>query len=769
MIISMKSLFVFIFSVLIIFEPIHAQPNISPPPFSQLFSDARLKQQQGFLFQANELSIQAYETAQSSQEEIQIILLLSQINYQRGNNKKALALLQQLEHLNNTKIRHSILFNKANIAVADNDNPLAISLYEKILKSPDKLLSIAAHINLSDLENKEQAITLLKTALKMMTNLSASDHKTEYYLSLAQSALELDSRLTLNCLEALDQIDLSNNLRYLSQKYALKSKLYYKHQKESDALILIDKAIFYAQQETDLLMQWEWIKGRILTKSSPDKAISTYRRAISHLNKIKNDIPVRYIDGRSSFKELLSPLYLELTDLLLTRADHISRTANEEKNSQAQSLLAEAQNTIELLKTSELLDYFKNSCAVIQYPLMDLTKKSPQTAIVYPIVFEHHMDILVSIKGQLKHFRVAVKKADLYRMTKRVLRKLRPKNGLMKALGTSEIKKLYAWLIQPIKKELDEKQIDTLIFVPDDTLRTLPIAMLWDGQHYLIENYAIATLPGLSLLDPKPIPAGQFKISLAGVSRPGEVVKQLYAFMDLSLIDSDFIQSTQKRQININQLALRELPSAMRGIQISTQIPVIEDNNQQLRALQDSLALPGVIDELNSLSSIMPSSILLDDDFQLVRFKEEIKGARIIHIASHAIFSGEPESSYVMAHDKILDMNEIDGLFKAESFNQYPVELLTLSACQTAEGDDRSPLGLAGVALKSGARSVMGSLWPISDMAAKTLFPIFYRQLVDKKLSKAKSLQKAQISLIKNKETSHPFFWAPFVMVGNWL
>jgi len=207
----------------------------------------------------------------------------------------------------------------------------------------------------------------------------------------------------------------------------------------------------------------------------------------------------------------------------------------------------------------------------------------------------------------------------------------------------------------------------------------------------------------------------------------------------------------------------------MRAIQVSEQEPVILDENQQLRALQDSLALPGVVDEINALSSIMSSSILLDDEFQLARFKNEIKGARIIHIASHAVFSGEPESSYILAHDKILDMNEIDSLFKAESFNQYPVELLTLSACQTAEGDDRSPLGLAGVALQSGARSVMGSLWPISDIAAKTLFPLFYQQLTDKKLSKAKSLQQAQIALINSKELNHPFFWAPFIMVGNWM
>jgi len=191
------------------------------------------------------------------------------------------------------------------------------------------------------------------------------------------------------------------------------------------------------------------------------------------------------------------------------------------------------------------------------------------------------------------------------------------------------------------------------------------------------------------------------------------------------LLGSDLIQSTKKRQLNSNKLSLRQLPSTMRAIQVSEQEPVILDENQQLRALQDSLALPGVVDEINALSSIMSSSILLDDEFQLARFKNEIKGARIIHIASHAVFSGEPESSYILAHDKILDMNEIDSLFKAESFNQYPVELLTLSACQTAEGDDRSPLGLAGLHCNPVPEVSWVHYGPFQILRQKHFFPFF--------------------------------------------
>jgi len=124
--------------------------------------------------------------------------------------------------LNNTKLKHTILYNKANIAVADNDHPLAISLYRKVQESSDPLLSIASRINLSGLENEEQSLKLLETALKMTNNLAASNKQIEFYLSLAKNALEIDSQLTLNTLKALDQINLSNKPRYLSQKYGLK-------------------------------------------------------------------------------------------------------------------------------------------------------------------------------------------------------------------------------------------------------------------------------------------------------------------------------------------------------------------------------------------------------------------------------------------------------------------------------------------------------------------------------------------------------------------
>ncbi|MFH0731124.1 MAG: CHAT domain-containing protein [Pseudomonadota bacterium] len=138
-------------------------------------------------------------------------------------------------------------------------------------------------------------------------------------------------------------------------------------------------------------------------------------------------------------------------------------------------------------------------------------------------------------------------------------------------------------------------------------------------------------------------------------------------------------------------------------------------------------------------------------------------------VASHGYFGGSPEQNFIMTYDKLMDMPMLEALVKPKQFAAHPVEMITLSACQTAEGDDRSPLGLTGIALKSGARSAMGTLWPVSDAAAQTLFPAFYRQLQDPSKTKAEALRQAQLQLLRKSEFHHPFYWSPFILVGNWM
>jgi CHAT domain-containing protein len=247
----------------------------------------------------------------------------------------------------------------------------------------------------------------------------------------------------------------------------------------------------------------------------------------------------------------------------------------------------------------------------------------------------------------------------------------------------------------------DIANLDTLIVVPDGVLRTIPFAALYDGKQFLISKYAIVTMPNLMITNSKP--AKNNKIFLAGLS---EAVQN---FPALSSVSRE-VKTINRLYKNVTQLL-----------------------NRQFTVKNFSSAL-----KTNSFS--------------------------IIHIAAHGQFKSQPDQTFLVAYDNKIQLNQLEALIKLNKRRQQPLELLTLSACQTAVGDDQAALGLAGVAIKAGARSALASLWLIDDEATTTLMIEFYQQL--QKLPKAKALQAAQLSLLHSSEYKHPLYWAPFLMIG---
>jgi CHAT domain-containing protein len=180
--------------------------------------------------------------------------------------------------------------------------------------------------------------------------------------------------------------------------------------------------------------------------------------------------------------------------------------------------------------------------------------------------------------------------------------------------------------------------------------------------------------------------------------------------------------------------------------------------------------LPAVPAELEAVHALYGGRVLLDAEFRSARLEEELgrQSPSVVHLASHAVFTGNPDTSFLLTHDDRLTMNRMAQVVGRTQFRQHPLELLMLSACETAAGDDRAALGLAGVAIRAGARSAVGSLWSISDEAAKELVVQFYRELKDPQLTKAVALQRAQQKLLRG-DFAHPFFWSPFLLISNWL
>ena len=162
---------------------------------------------------------------------------------------------------------------------------------------------------------------------------------------------------------------------------------------------------------------------------------------------------------------------------------------------------------------------------------------------------------------------------------------------------------------------------------------------------------------------------------------------------------------------------------------------------------------------------------LINDAFTQASFDGELKTVpyNIVHIASHGQFGADPKHTFLVAYDGQLNMDELETGIKYSEHREKALELLVLSACETATGDDRAALGLAGIALKAGARSAVASLWYVSDQATGRLVVDFYRALQSAGQSKARALQAAQRKLASSQRYAHPAYWAPFLLIGNWL
>ena len=264
---------------------------------------------------------------------------------------------------------------------------------------------------------------------------------------------------------------------------------------------------------------------------------------------------------------------------------------------------------------------------------------------------------------------------------------------------------LYNWLIRPAEDFLADTQ--TLVFVLDGTLRNLPMAALHDGQHYLIEHYGIALSPGLQLLEPQALNLEQLDVLTGGVS-----------------------------------LSQQGFP-----------------------------ALPAVDTEMEQIAAAVPTTQLLNQTFTTQRLTDTLDDTpfSVVHLATHGQFSSKAEDTFLVTWDDRINVQDLGTLLRPRQQNQ-PLELLVLSACQTATGDKRAALGLAGIALRSGARSTLATLWQVNDESTADLMAQFYQQLAKHpEMTKAAALRTAQLRLLKQTKYQHPFYWAPFVLVGNWL
>ena len=187
--------------------------------------------------------------------------------------------------------------------------------------------------------------------------------------------------------------------------------------------------------------------------------------------------------------------------------------------------------------------------------------------------------------------------------------------------------------------------------------------------------------------------------------------------------------------------------------------------------VQDFPPLPYVSGELEKVHDLYGGTILMNEDYLFDNVHDELEKSpyTVVHLATHGLFSSDARRSFVLTYDGKVTLDRLEQLIGFTKYRKHPVEMLTLSACQTAVGDDRAALGLAGVAVKAGARSALATLWHINDQATSMLISNFYQQLKDPDNTKARALQQAQISVLSDRRYRHPSYWSPFLLIGNWL
>ncbi|MFN6559913.1 MAG: CHAT domain-containing protein [Nostoc sp. ChiSLP01] len=577
-------------------------------------------------------------------------------------------------------------------------------------------------------------------------------------------------------------------------------RLYDKQGQLNRATKLTQQALMLAQEQDisgdarEITYLWQSQLGSLLRKQGdPKGAIAAYTAAFNILQSLRSDLNANNQDVQFDFLQEVKPVYLELADLLLksnltdkelnslivsssspselgslkgkveggkglnplpfslspfpsphpaflgwqTTSSTINREKSETKNYQKRLELA--RQVIESLQLAELDNFFQDPCSETANVALKIDNIDANAAVIYPIVLPERIEIILSVPGKpLQQVVVPISEQEVNETLDRLydnLDNFSINNSARNIVSTSnpnpqELKEnlqtllpifgqVYNWLIKPFETELDPKQIKNLVFVLNGRLQRVPIAALYDGQNYLIEKYSIALVPSLQLLAPQKLEKKQLKVLAAGVSEQIKIQGEFFA------------------------------------------------------------ALVNVPKELDQIKQTFPASEkLLNQEFTVKTIQKQLKSNfPVIHLATHGLFSSNPQKNFVITGDgQTISINELSALLKEPGTT---IELLVLSACETATGDERAVLGLAGMAVRSGARSTLATLWPVGDASTAQFMGQFYQDLKKPGAKQADALRKAQLSLLESLKLNppfeelqnlppHPYYWAPYVLVGNW-
>jgi len=548
------------------------------------------------------------------------------------------------------------------------------------------------------------------------------------------------------------------------------------------------------------------------TQNQPELAIIFYKQSVNVTQAIRDDIKALPTELQQSYTETVDHTYRSLADLLLK-----------------QNRVLEAQQVLDLLKVQELEDYLrgvqgeveekvenlppeqkileeytqlqnqtiafgKELTQLRQIPpaqltptqkqrlgeldakqrqinrlftefqqrpdIVDLVKQLNQTAreqslqlgnlrklsnnlqqnavLLYPLILEDRLELVLATPNSPPINRTTpVKREQLNRTIVQFRQALEtPTSDTL-----TPARQLYDWLIKPLENDLATAQVQTIIYAPDGQLRYIPLAALYDGKQWLIERFGINNITAASIddLNTQPQP-------------------------ELRLLAAAFAQGNHNVQAGRQKFSFSGLPFAGR--------------------------------EVENLAAAIPSTTkLVDNEFSKAAILPQMDSHSVVHFATHAAFvPGSPDDSFILfGNGDYVTLGEV-----REEWFLTNVDLIVLSACETGVGgmgNGEEILGFGYLMQNAGARAAIASLWSVSDGGTQALMNAFYELLTTGKFTKAEALRQAQIALITGdysavgenrgsliveyvgnelsqavrKNLNHPYYWAPFILIGNGL
>jgi CHAT domain-containing protein/tetratricopeptide (TPR) repeat protein len=375
--------------------------------------------------------------------------------------------------------------------------------------------------------------------------------------------------------------------------------------------------------------------------------------------------------------------------------------------------------------------------------------KSPGAVALYTMTGKDRYSVIFITGSTAVAREYAIKEADLNRKVAEFKMALRDPRRDVKPLATD----LYTILMGPVAADLEQAKAETLVWSLDGVLRYVPVAALYDGAHYVVEKYNTVTITPASIphLTEKP-DASNLSAAAMGISRQYEQ-------------------------------SLPPLPSV-------------------------AVELDDVVHDAQSKDAhgALPGTILLDGAFTEKAMENLLdRNFTVVHIASHFVFSpGDDSQSYLLLAGKDSDSAgyhlTVADFRDNQRLSLDETELLTLSACDTGmsgnASNGREIDGLGTTAQMKGAKAVISSLWEVNDASTGSLMADFYKRWAEGegKVTKAEALRQAQLDLLQGRITpqsaasgrgvsavetepaaqsspagfAHPYYWAPFVLMGNW-